>query len=141
MATGEPYGLRMDDDPLDTGTPRAGLRVLLATIIWLALVVPVIALRHYLADNVSVYVVRDIAALLLPAMLIAWLAPKVAYRRRDAAYFLLLWPYLMGVIAWRIALLPYRDWAPRDDEAKQARWHRSPRHAGYWWLPSGRPGR
>ncbi|MEV4636143.1 hypothetical protein AB0J80_02215 [Actinoplanes sp. NPDC049548] len=129
----------MAGDLLDTGRPRSGLvRGLLAAVIWLAVVVPEVAIAEYLTDVVPVYPsIKDFALLLLPAALIVWLAPKVSYRRRDAVYFLLIWPYLMGIIAWRIALLPYRDWAPRDDEMAEARWHRNPSHAGFWWIPAG----
>jgi hypothetical protein len=52
------------------------------------------------------------------------LAPSASYRRRDAWLGLLPlfgW-YLLCVLAWRMALLPYRDWEPRGDELWRARW-------------------
>jgi hypothetical protein len=52
------------------------------------------------------------------------LAPSASYRRRDAWLGLLPlfgW-YLLCVLAWRVALLPYRDWEPRGDELWRARW-------------------
>ncbi|MFF5080847.1 hypothetical protein ACFY36_27675 [Actinoplanes sp. NPDC000266] len=52
------------------------------------------------------------------------LAPWASYRPRDA--FLGLIPvyswYLVCVLSWRVALLPYRDWEPRGDELWRARW-------------------
>jgi len=52
------------------------------------------------------------------------LAPYSSYRRRDALVGLvpLLGWYLTAVVAWRAALLPYRDWEPRGDELWRARW-------------------
>jgi len=52
------------------------------------------------------------------------LAPYGSYRRRDAWLGLvpLLGWYLLCVLAWRVALLPYRDWEPRADELWRARW-------------------
>ncbi|MGW1451647.1 hypothetical protein ACWCO3_25705 [Micromonospora sp. NPDC002411] len=65
----------------------------------------------------------------------AWLAPYASYRRRDA----LLWLvgpgiYVFSVIAWRLALAPYRDWRPRPEELPRVRWSRDPEHAGTWYL-------
>jgi hypothetical protein len=52
------------------------------------------------------------------------LAPYASYRRRDAWMGLvpLLGWYLLCVLAWRVALLPFRDWEPRGDELWRARW-------------------
>jgi hypothetical protein len=52
------------------------------------------------------------------------LAPRSSYRRRDAVLGLapLLGWYLAALMAWRVALLPYRDWEPRPDELSRARW-------------------
>jgi hypothetical protein len=52
------------------------------------------------------------------------LAPRSSYRRRDAVLGLvpLLGWYLAALMAWRVALLPYRDWEPRGDELWRARW-------------------
>ena len=55
---------------------------------------------------------------------VAVLAPHASYRRRDAwlgLVPLLSW-YLIAVLAWRVAFLPYRDWEPRTDEMWRARW-------------------
>jgi hypothetical protein len=58
------------------------------------------------------------------ATVIYLLAPYSSYRRRDALVGLvpLLGWYLTAVVAWRAALLPYRDWEPRGDELWRARW-------------------
>ncbi|GGL10969.1 hypothetical protein [Mangrovihabitans endophyticus] len=65
------------------------------------------------------------------AMLV--LAPHASYRRRDA--WLALVPlfgwYLCALMAWRVALLPYRDWEPRADELSRARWLTGDL-IGYW---------
>ena len=52
------------------------------------------------------------------------LAPRSSYRRRDAVLGLvpLFGWYLTALMAWRVALLPYRDWEPRGDELWRARW-------------------
>ncbi|MEU8236628.1 hypothetical protein AB0C07_00095 [Actinoplanes missouriensis] len=68
-------------------------------------------------------------------------APWCSYRRRDGwlgAVPLYGW-YLLGVLSWRLALLPYRDWDPRRDELWRARWLTGDL-LGYWRadLPSGR---
>ena len=61
------------------------------------------------------------------------LAPHASYRRRDA--WLGMVPlagwYLIAVMAWRVALLPYRDWEPRADERWRARWLTGDL-IGYW---------
>jgi len=52
------------------------------------------------------------------------LAPWGSYRARDGwlgAIPLYGW-YLVCVLCWRVALLPYRDWEPREDELCRARW-------------------
>ncbi|XVU24375.1 hypothetical protein ACQPZJ_45310 [Actinoplanes sp. CA-054009] len=58
------------------------------------------------------------------ALAMRLLAPWASYRPRDA--FLGLIPvygwYLVSVLSWRVALLPYRDWEPREDELWRARW-------------------
>ncbi|WP_189328794.1 hypothetical protein [Actinoplanes ianthinogenes] len=55
---------------------------------------------------------------------VAGYAPGTSYRARDGlagAIPLYGW-YLAGVLSWRLALLPYRDWEPRRDELWRARW-------------------
>jgi len=61
------------------------------------------------------------------------LAPRSSYRRRDAVLGLvpLFGWYLTAVMAWRVALLPYRDWEPRADELWRARWL-SGELVGFW---------
>jgi hypothetical protein len=53
----------------------------------------------------------------------ALVAPRVSYRWFDA--YLLLIPivglFYLGRFAWRLSLLPYRDWPPRPDEAPRWR--------------------
>jgi hypothetical protein len=61
------------------------------------------------------------------------LAPRGSYRPRDAWLGLIPiygW-YLVCVLCWRVALLPYRDWDPRDDELWRARWLTGDL-LGYW---------
>jgi hypothetical protein len=55
----------------------------------------------------------------LPGMiLVAWFAPRVAYRRRDALMLLLPpWGFRVAwVIGARLGELPHRDWPQRTDE-------------------------
>jgi hypothetical protein len=61
------------------------------------------------------------------------LGPYASYRRRDAWMGLvpLLGWYVLCVLAWRVALWPYRDWDPRDDELWRARWLTGDL-MGYW---------
>ena len=73
----------------------------------------------------------------------AWLAPQVSYRRRDA----LLGPWAFLVVAWRVTLLPFRDWPPRDDEVPAARYVAAADFPGTWdpeyaglWRITGRAG-
>ena len=64
---------------------------------------------------------------------VAWCAPRCSYRRADGwlgAVPIYGW-YLAGILSWRLALLPYRDWDPRRDELWQARWLTGDR-IGYW---------
>jgi hypothetical protein len=67
------------------------------------------------------------------AAAVATLAPHASYRRRDAVLGLvpLLGWYLIALMAWRVALLPYRDWEPRADEMWRARWLTGDM-VGYW---------
>ena len=67
------------------------------------------------------------------AIAVAVLAPHTSYRRRDAWLGLLPlvgW-YLLALMSWRVALLPYRDWEPRADELWRARWLTGGL-VGYW---------
>jgi hypothetical protein len=61
------------------------------------------------------------------------LGPHGSYRRRDVALGMLPlygW-YVASVLSWRVALLPLRDWEPRDDELWRARWLTGDL-VGYW---------
>ena len=72
------------------------------------------------------------------------LAPWGSYRKRDAVLGVvpLYGWYLTAVLSWRVALLPLRDWEPRDDELWRARWLTGDL-VGYWradpLLPRRRP--
>src|SRR3982751_5537478 len=61
------------------------------------------------------------------------LGPYASYRRRDVWLGLvpLLGWYLACVLSWRGALLPYRDWEPREEELWRARWLTGDL-VGYW---------
>jgi hypothetical protein len=64
---------------------------------------------------------------------VAGFAPWASYRARDGlagAIPLYGW-YLAGVLSWRLALLPCRDWEPRRDELWRARWLTGDL-IGYW---------
>jgi hypothetical protein len=67
------------------------------------------------------------------AAVVGVLGPYSSYRRRDAWLGLvpLFGWYLVGVLSWRVALLPYRDWEPRGDELWRARWLTGDL-IGYW---------
>lgn len=69
---------------------------------------------------------------------VAWWAPWCSYRRRDGwlgAVPLYGW-FLVAVLSWRLALLPYRDWEPRPDEQWRARWLTGDL-LGYWRVHPG----
>lgn len=58
------------------------------------------------------------------ALAVRVLAPWCSYRPRDGWLGLIPvygW-FLICVLCWRVALLPYRDWEPRPDELWRARW-------------------
>jgi hypothetical protein len=59
----------------------------------------------------------ELLSVLPGVVLIAWLAPRVAYRRRDALLLLLPpWGFrITWVIGARLAQLPHRDWPERTD--------------------------
>jgi hypothetical protein len=61
------------------------------------------------------------------------LGPRGSYRHRDALLGLIPlygW-YVICLLCWRVALLPYRDWEPRSDELWRARWLTGDL-IGYW---------
>ncbi|RAN97516.1 hypothetical protein [Micromonospora noduli] len=97
--------------------------------------VPSLVLRELIEARFGRGPIADLSAVAVPMAATAWLAPYASYRRRDA----LLWLvgpglYFFAVIAWRVALAPYRDWSPRQEERARMRWSRDPEHAGTWCL-------
>jgi hypothetical protein len=60
----------------------------------------------------------DVLSLVYPMILTALLTPLVSYRCRDAAAWLIppLALVLVFRVAWRLSLLPLRDWPPRPGE-------------------------
>jgi hypothetical protein len=68
------------------------------------------------------------------------LGPRASYRRRDAWLGLvpLFGWYLVALMSWRVALLPYRDWEPRADELWRARWLTGDL-IGYWRCDASAP--
>jgi hypothetical protein len=117
-----------------TSSPR-GLtsRSVLAVVIFAASVVPGWTLGD-LAERWTGSPALDwLLTLGWSAAAIRVLAPYASYRRRDAWMGLvpLLGWYLLCVLAWRLALLPFRDWEPRGDELWRARWLTG-ELIGYW---------
>jgi hypothetical protein len=106
------------------GPPRKPiLRVLIAGLLGFAVVAPAATLATVFDDaSGGVSVLRGLATWLTFALPMAWLAPKVSYRRRDA----LLGPLFLRTVVWRIAFLPHRDWTPRADEVPPVRYLRGP---------------
>ncbi|MEU8419922.1 hypothetical protein AB0C15_03485 [Micromonospora sp. NPDC048835] len=106
-------------------------------------VVPSLIVRELVEARFGRGPLADVSAVAVPMAATAWLAPYASYRRRDA----LLWLvgpgiYVFTVIAWRVALAPYRDWTPRPEEKPRVRWSRDPEHARTWHLtePEGDAG-
>ncbi|MEV4763548.1 hypothetical protein AB0J89_13045 [Micromonospora chokoriensis] len=121
-------------------TPGRRRRVAFTASMVLAVLIPSIVLRELIESRSGRGPVADLSAIAVPMAATAWLAPYASYRRRDA----LLWLvgpgiYVFSVIAWRLALAPYRDWRPRPEELPRVRWSRDPEHAGTWYLaePTG----
>ncbi|MFJ2086912.1 hypothetical protein ACI2KV_01405 [Micromonospora chokoriensis] len=116
-------------------TPGRRRRVAFTASMVLAVLIPSIVLRELIESRSGRGPVADLSAIAVPMAATAWLAPYASYRRRDA----LLWLvgpgiYVFSVIAWRLALAPYRDWRPRPEELPRVRWSRDPEHAGTWYL-------
>ncbi|MEV4654662.1 hypothetical protein [Micromonospora sp. NPDC049301] len=112
-------------------------RTALAAAMVVAVVVPSLLVREVIEVRFGHGPAADLSAIVVPVAVTAWLAPRASYRRRDA----LLWVvgpgiYIFAVIAWRLALAPYRDWKPRPEEVPRMRWLRGPEHAGMWYLPT-----
>lgn len=131
----------MSSEPADARTPSGRRRrIVFTAAMVLAVLIPSIVLRELIESRSGRGPVADLSAIAIPMAATAWLAPYASYRRRDA----LLWLvgpgiYVFSVIAWRLALAPYRDWRPRPEELPRVRWSRDPEHAGTWYLaePSG----
>jgi hypothetical protein len=62
-------------------------------------------------------------AVLITLALFAPALPYISYRKRDCLLLLVpLWGFAYAwQLGWRLALLPYRDWRPREDEMTAAR--------------------
>ncbi|MEU7674863.1 hypothetical protein AB0C42_08650 [Micromonospora taraxaci] len=121
-------------------TPGRRRRAVFTAAMVLAVLIPSIVLRELIESRSGRGPVADLSAIAVPMAATAWLAPYASYRRRDA----LLWLvgpgiYVFSVIAWRLALAPYRDWRPRPEELPRVRWSRDPERAGTWYLaePTG----
>lgn len=93
--------------------------MLIAALLVLGVAVPSFIIRRLIEARMGSGPLSDFAGIVVPVAVTAWLAPRVSYRRRDALWWLTggVGLYLFAVIAWRVAFLPYRDWAPRPDEA------------------------
>ncbi|RIV38042.1 hypothetical protein [Micromonospora radicis] len=102
--------------------------------------VPSILVRELIEGTTGSDPLADLGWIAVPMAATAWLAPRASYRRRDASWWLAggFGRYVFVVIVWRVALLPYRDWPPRPDEAPRARWLREGQQAGLWHLPGPR---
>ncbi|MEU5910927.1 hypothetical protein [Micromonospora sp. NPDC047527] len=115
-------------------------RTTVAAVIVLAAVVPALLVRELVEVRFGDGPVADVSFLVVPVVMTAWLAPYASYRRRDA----LLWlvgpgALIFAVIAWRVALAPYRDWRPRPDEVPHMRWLSDPERAGMWYVAKADP--
>jgi hypothetical protein len=99
-------------------------RSVLAAGVFAAAVVPGWALGDRVGEWTGWSVLDWLLAGAWSALAIYVLGPLSSYRRRDAWLGMvpLLGWYLAAVMAWRVALLPYRDWEPRPDELWRARW-------------------
>jgi hypothetical protein len=108
-------------------------RSLIATLVFAAAVVPGWTLgtvaERYTGSELLDWVVTCAWA----ALTVRVVAPRASYRARDARLGLIPlynW-YLVCVLGWRVALLPFRDWEPREDELWRARWLTGDL-IGYW---------
>ncbi|MCZ7377591.1 hypothetical protein [Micromonospora sp. WMMC250] len=126
----------MSPEPTSAHAPRGRRRRAVFTgAMVLGVLIPSIVLRELIESRSGSGPAADLSAIAIPMAATAWLAPYASYRRRDA----LLWlvgpgVYVFSVIAWRLALSPYRDWRPRPEELHRVRWSRDPERAGTWYL-------
>ncbi|MET8371230.1 hypothetical protein [Micromonospora profundi] len=131
----------MSDDFSATRAPLGRrARTGVAAVIVLAAIVPYLLVRELVETLFDAGAMADLAPLVVPVVLTAWLAPYASYRRRDA----LLWLVGVGglvfvVIAWRVAYAPYRDWRPRPEEVPRMHWLNDPEHAGLWYATKAEP--
>ncbi|MGR6316398.1 hypothetical protein Q2K19_11080 [Micromonospora soli] len=125
-------------DVLPTSRPPRGpvLRTLIAGLLVVAVTVPPVIISEMVRARVGAGPLVDLAWVTVPAVMVAWLAPRASYRRRDVLLCLLgpVVLYFFVIIAWRVAYLPFRDWAPRPDEKPRAHWLRDAQHTGTWYL-------
>jgi hypothetical protein len=108
-------------------------RALVAVLLFAAAVVPGWTLGDLVAGWTGWGLLDWLVTCAGNAAAVRLLAPRGSYRPRDAWLGLIPiygW-YLVCVLCWRVALLPYRDWEPRDDELWRARWLTGDL-LGYW---------
>jgi hypothetical protein len=108
--------------------PRSRARRLLyATLLWIPVVLGPIALDRALhqminADTLTTWPLIALdSVIFIPLIPLFFLAPLASYRRRDCLVYVVL-PLgvaLSVIVFWRIAFLPYRDWAPRPEEVSR----------------------
>jgi hypothetical protein len=121
-------------------------RALLTAVTFVPCVLLTLAIRDLMLSWTDSEVVSYLVSVVIPAALTAWLAPKVSYRRRDAAWSLLgIGFYFVALFIWRATLLPHRDWDPRPDEQDAAHWVTDLEYGALWGEPghptagAGRP--
>jgi len=108
-------------------------RAFLAVLLFAAAVVPAWTLGDLAGDWTGWGLLDWLVTCAGNAGVVRLLAPLGSYRPRDAWLGLIPiygW-YVTCVLCWRVALLPYRDWEPRDDELWRARWLTGDL-LGYW---------
>lgn len=118
-------------------TPRGLLaRSVIAAAVFAAAVVPGWLLAGRVEEWTGGFLWGYLASTAYGTAAIAVLAPRCSYRRRDALFGLvpLVGYYVTCVLAWRVALLPFRDWEPRADELDRSRWLDDPGFEGTWVL-------
>jgi hypothetical protein len=129
-------GLMAGDLPSSRPPLGRGRRIVTAALLVGGVVVLSVSIRELIEGAIGRGPLADLGRIAVPMGVTAWLAPHGSYRRRDALWWFL--PpaglYIFAVIAWRVALLPYRDWPPRPDEASRVHWLPDRQRAGLWYL-------
>ncbi|MEU2613786.1 hypothetical protein ABZ570_19675 [Micromonospora sp. NPDC007271] len=127
----------IDDGPSSRPPLTRVPRALIAALLLVGVAVPSVIIRELIEAGTGHGPLADLGWIAVPMMVTAWLAPHASYRRRDALWWFVgpVGLFIFAVIAWRLASLPYRDWAPRPDEAPRMRWLHSGQQAGLWYLP------